>query len=330
MGRLDRAMRRAAEEQATPGASATADRELMDIRDLQTDVFPSETPGEPAGSVVDLPLAVDPAEGDIETLENAAVAGAESAPLPGPPQSRMLSNLKQHVNATLETKTVIDDHMMPVSREQYRRLAAAFHQAQRTSGAKVAMVASAVQGEGKSLTAANLALTMSESYRKNVLLIDADLRRPTQHSIFQIPGAPGLSDGLVSIDEPRLPLHRLSARLTILPAGRPTSDPIGAITSERMRRLIDEAREVFDWIIIDTPPVGLLTDAALMSSMADGVVLVVKAESTPHDLVARAVDALGRERMLGVVLNRATEHAHGAGYDYYKYYGPSSQAVARR
>jgi capsular exopolysaccharide synthesis family protein len=329
MGRLDRAMRRAAEEQATPGASATADRELMDIRDLQTDVFPSETPGEPAGSVVDLPLAVDPAEGDIETLENAAVAGAESAPLPGPPQSRMLSNLKQHVNATLETKTVIDEHMMPISREQYRRLAAAFHQAQRTSGAKVAMVASAVQGEGKSLTAANLALTMSESYRKNVLLIDADLRRPTQHSIFQIPGAPGLSDGLISIDEPRLPLHRLSARLTILPAGRPTSDPIGAITSERMRRLIDEAREVFDWIIIDTPPVGLLTDAALMSSMADGVVLVVKAESTPHDLVERAVNALGRERLLGVVLNRATEHAHGDGYDYYKYYGPSSQGLTR-
>jgi capsular exopolysaccharide synthesis family protein len=330
MGRLDRAMRRAAEEQVKPGASATADRELMDIRDLQTDVFPSETPGEPAGSVVDLPLAVDPAEGDIETLENAAVAGAESAPLPGPPQSRMLSNLKQHVNATLETKTVIDEHMMPISREQYRRLAAAFHQAQRTSGAKVAMVASAVQGEGKSLTAANLALTMSESYRKNVLLIDADLRRPTQHSIFQIPGAPGLSDGLISIDEPRLPLHRLSARLTILPAGRPTSDPIGAITSERMRRLIDEAREVFDWIIIDTPPVGLLTDAALMSSMADGVVLVVKAESTPHDLVERAVNALGRERLLGVVLNRATEHAHGDGYDYYKYYGPPSQGLTRR
>lgn len=330
MGRLDRAMRRAAEEQSTPGASATADRELMDIRDLRTDVFPSERPDEPAGSVVDLPLAVDPADGDIETLESAAGAGAESAPLPGPPQSRMLSNLKQHVNATLETKTVIDDHMMPASREQYRRLAAAFHQAQRTTGAKVAMVASAVQGEGKSLTAANLALTMSESYRKNVLLIDADLRRPTQHSIFQIPGAPGLSDGLVSVDEPRLPLHRLSARLTILPAGRPTSDPIGAITSERMRRLIDEAREVFDWIIIDTPPVGLLTDAALMASMADGVVLVVKAESTPHDLVERAVDALGRDRLLGVVLNRATEHAHGAGYDYYKYYEPTSQGLVRR
>jgi capsular exopolysaccharide synthesis family protein len=159
--------------------------------------------------------------------------------------------------------------------------------------------------------------------------VDADLRRPTQHSIFQVAGAPGLSEGLVSIDEPKLPLHRLSPRLAVLPAGNPTSDPIGAITSERMRRLIEEAREVFDWVIIDTPPVGLLTDAALLSSMADGVVLVVKAESTPHDLVERAVDAVGRERVLGLVLNRAREQQHRSSYDYYKYYEPSLKALGQ-
>jgi capsular exopolysaccharide synthesis family protein len=168
---------------------------------------------------------------------------------------------------------------------------------------------------------------LSESYRLNVLLIDADLRRPSQHSIFQVAGAPGLSEGLISTEEPKLPLHRLSSRLTVLPAGRPTSDPIGAITSERMRRLVEEAREVFDWVIIDTPPVGLLTDASLLASMADGVVLVVKAESTPFDLVNRAVDALGRERMMGVVLNRAREQAHRSSYDYYKYYTPTDATL---
>ena len=240
---------------------------------------------------------------------------------------RLLPDLRHQVNAELDTKTVVDEHMMPASREQYRRLAAAFHQAQRANGYKVAMVASAVAGEGKSLTAANLALTLSESYRRNVLLIDADLRRPSQHSIFQVSGAPGLSEGLVSAEEPKLPLHRLSSRLTVLPAGRPTSDPIGAITSDRMRRLIEEAREVFDWVIIDTPPVGLLTDASLLASMADGVVLVVKAESTPYDLVNRAVEALGRDRMMGVVLNRAREQAHSSSYDYYKYYTPTDAAL---
>ena len=75
-----------------------------------------------------------------------------------------------------------------------------------------------------------------------------------------------------------------------------------------MQRLIDEAREAFDWVIIDTPPVGLLTDANLLASMVDGAVLVVKAGSTPYDLVKRAVDAIGPSKLLGVVLNRA----HGA------------------
>jgi protein-tyrosine kinase len=221
---------------------------------------------------------------------------------------------------------------MPASREQYRRLAAALHQAQRTSGFKVVMVASAVAGEGKTLTASNLAMTLSESYRRDVLLIDADLRRPSLHQVFQVAGAPGLSDGLITSEDPKLPLHRVSERLAILPAGRPTSDPIGALTSERMRRLIDEAREVFDWVVIDSPPVGLLTDAALLSSMADGVVLVVKAESTPHEMVVRAVNAIGRERVIGTVLNRAKEQPNRTSYDYYKYYsqGEPGSLVAKR
>jgi capsular exopolysaccharide synthesis family protein len=313
MGRLDNATRRAAEEASNRKASAET-RNLMDVRDLPPPDFPSEE----AKSEL-APIAPEPFEPEKprESVITAVKPAAEHA------AGRLLPDLRHQVNAELDTKTVVDEHMMPQSREQYRRLAAAFHQAQRTSGHKVAMVASAVAGEGKSLTAANLALTLSESFKHNVLLIDADLRRPSQHSIFQVSGAPGLSEGLVSVDEPKLPLHRLSSRLTILPAGRPTSDPIGAITSERMRRLVEEAREVFDWVIIDTPPVGLLTDAALLSSIADGVVLVVKAESTPFDLVNRAVEALGRDRLMGVVLNRAREQAHKSSYDYYKYYTPT-------
>jgi len=320
MGRLDNAMRRAAEE-ASGGNAASETRHLMDVRDLPPAEFPSEEePGTPASSVTGAP---EPFE--AETSPAPVMTAAQRAE--SPTDGRLLPDLRHQVNAELDTKTVVDEHMMPASREQYRRLAAAFHQAQRANGYKVAMIASAVAGEGKSLTAANLALTLSESYRRNVLLIDADLRRPSQHSIFQVSGAPGLSEGLISTEEPKLPLHRLSSRLTVLPAGRPTSDPIGAITSDRMRRLVEEAREVFDWVIIDTPPVGLLTDASLLASMADGVVLVVKAESTPFDLVNRAVDALGRERMMGVVLNRAREQAHSSSYDYYKYYTPTDATL---
>jgi len=315
MGRLDNAMRRAAQE-GSKEQPASEERHLMDVRDLPPAEFPSEE--EPTAAE----LAPEPFEPELS--RESVIAAEQSA---AKKDGRLLPELRHQVNADLDTKTVVDEHMMPSSREQYRRLAAAFHQAQRSNGYKVAMIASAVAGEGKSLTAANLALTLSESYRRNVLLIDADLRRPSQHSIFQVSGAPGLSDGLISVEEPKLPLHRLSSRLTVLPAGRPTSDPIGAITSDRMRRLIEEAREVFDWVIIDTPPIGLLTDAALLASMADGVVLVVKAESTPFDLVNRAVVALGRERMMGVVLNRAREQSHKSSYDYYKYYTPTDATL---
>src|SRR4029450_12477909 len=122
----------------------------------------------------------------------------------GAPDDAVMSELalRRQLNSTLATKTVVDDSMMPASREQYRRLAAALHQAQRATGFKVVMVVSAVAGEGKTLTASNLAMTLSESYRRDVLLIDADLRRPSLHLVFQVPGAPGLSDGRVTAGEP--------------------------------------------------------------------------------------------------------------------------------
>lgn len=327
MGRLENAMRRAAGEQAAPAAV-----DLPQPAEELVEELPSE-----AGVPVDVetapaaPVHPEHFPGEIAPVNGSSLARETASPVPVDPSSTEMA-LRSQVNSALATKTVIDHTMMPASREQYRRLAAALHQAQRTSGFKVVMVASAVAGEGKTLTAANLAMTLSESYRRDVLLVDADLRRPSLHVVFQVPGAPGLSDGLITSEDPKLPLHRVSERLAILPAGRPTSDPIGALTSERMRRLIDEAREVFDWVVIDTPPVGLLTDAALLSSMADGVVLVVKAESTPHDMVVRAVNAIGRERVIGTVLNRAKEQPNSTSYDYYKYYSQAEPGslVAKR
>jgi capsular exopolysaccharide synthesis family protein len=187
-------------------------------------------------------------------------------------------------------------------------------------GIKVVMIASAVAGEGKTLTAVNLALTFSESYRRRVLLIDADLRRPSVHTIFQIDNQRGLSDGLAAVDEENFALHRISERLTVLPAGRPSSDPMAGLTSGRMRRLIAEARDEFDWVIVDTPPVGLMTDANLLAAAADGVLLVIKAGSTAYQLTQRAAAAIGKEKLLGAVLNRADDRDLGGSKYYYNYY----------
>ncbi|MFN8060107.1 MAG: CpsD/CapB family tyrosine-protein kinase [Vicinamibacterales bacterium] len=231
-------------------------------------------------------------------------------------------NLTSRLSGGVSEKLVVGSpaEAAPAAAEQYRQLAAALHRAQKERNLSVIMVASAIAGEGKTLTSTNLALTLSESYRKRVLLIDADLRRPAIHEVFQIPNTAGLTDGLRTARDQKLPVVRVSQRLTILTAGRPTNDPMGILTSDRMKRLIEEAVERFDWVIIDTPPVGLLTDANLLGAIVDAAVLVVAAGSTPFDLVQRAVEALGRERIFGVVLNRVGPRESYAGYDYGKYY----------
>ena len=94
-----------------------------------------------------------------------------------------------------------------------------------------------------------------------------------------------------------------------------------ALTSSRMMKILDEAASVFDWIIIDTPPVGLLPDANLLAAMLDGAIFVVAAGRTPCAVVQKAIEALGRDRILGVVLNRVHEVDAMHGDYYYRYYG---------
>jgi len=246
---------------------------------------------------------------------------AVAAPAVVAPQAPAPSRLFEHVDVRYKGKIVLDTAVSPQSREQYRRLAASLHHAQAISGIKVVMVTSAVVGEGKTLTASNIAMTLSQSYKKEVLLVDADFRRPSVHAVFGIPPYPGLAESLTAAQTEKIRVRLVSSGLGVLTGGRPTSDPIAALTSERMRQLVHEARNTFDWVILDTPPVAMLTDASLVSSMTDGALIVVKAEQTPWDLVERAVHAVGRDRTLGVVLNRATGQLPSTGYyDYYDYY----------
>jgi capsular exopolysaccharide synthesis family protein len=314
-------MRRAAE--ARNGRQA-GDRDPAPVPEVMAPslVFPVEPKATSAPEVVaDAPLSLSDRRRPVAAVDHAADALVSPAPaVNGTSAGPLVNELVDHIDGTVREKIVVDENMNPASREQYRRLAAALHHAQAASGIKVVMIASAVAEEGKTLTAANLALTLSESYRKNVLLIDADLRRPSLHTIFKVRGAPGLNEGLTAPDEPKLPLHDVSARLTVLPAGMPNADPMAGLTSRRMQALIDEAREAFAWVIIDTPPVGLLTDANLLASMVDGAVLVVKAGSTPYDIVKKAVDTIGASKLLGVVLNRADTSLGRYSYQYTDYY----------
>jgi capsular exopolysaccharide synthesis family protein len=312
MGRVDEALRRAASQPQAVVDASPADVATFD------EAFPDEMPAAPAARASAAPEAREP--------DQRALPVMTKPDAPGPVASALGF---RHVDAEVTQKLVIDAHMTAASREQYRRLGAVLHAGQNASGIKVVMVASAVAGEGKTLTASNLALTMSESYHRRVLLIDADLRRPSLDGIFGIVAQSGLSEGLSSRVEAPLNVCQVSPNLTVLPAGQPTHDPMGGLTSDRMRRLIDEAREAFDWVIIDTPPTVLLSDAHLLAAMVDGTILVVRANETPFDLIKRATDAIGRSRILGVVLNGA-EPVHTAQYyNYYGYYRKPAPAEGR-
>jgi protein-tyrosine kinase len=226
-------------------------------------------------------------------------------------------------------KFVVDPDTSRAAIEQYRRLAAVLHQAQVHRGIRTAMVASAFAAEGKSLTAANLSLTLSESYRRRVLLIDADLRRPTLHDTFQIPNLAGLSDWLRADDATKLPRVEITPHLTLLPGGRPDPDPMGGLASERMKRVLQQASVDFDWVIVDTPPVAFLPDSHMLSAMVDTAVLVIGAGRTPAAAVQRAVNELGRDRIIGVVMNRVeTEALHPYGQTYYDRYQGTANTPA--
>lgn len=209
-------------------------------------------------------------------------------------------------NPALAAKLVVSREMAPVAVEQYRRLAAVLHDLRLQQGLKTVMVSSSVVQEGKTLTISNLALTLSESYHQRVLLIDADLRRPAVHEVFGVANGAGLSD-IVRMGVSGLPYVAISPYLTLLTAGRAIPNPLAILTSDHMHALVSDAAERFDWVLIDTPPVGLLPDAQLVARLSDGVLFVIAAGVTPYPLVKRCVAELGTDRIVGTVLNRVEQ-----------------------
>jgi protein-tyrosine kinase len=191
----------------------------------------------------------------------------------------------------------------PALVEQFMRLAGTLHKARRLNGLRSVMVTSATPGDGKTLTAINLALVLSGSFNSQVLLVDADLRRPSIPSVVDFTQEAGLSEALSSKTEQKLALVRIAPRLTLLPAGRPIANSIEAVTSPRMQQILNEAANRYDWVILDAPPVGITTDARLLAEFVGGTLFVVRAGKSQHADVLRGVTALGRDQILGVVLN---------------------------
>jgi capsular exopolysaccharide synthesis family protein len=210
--------------------------------------------------------------------------------------------------------------------ESYRHLRTnlKFYSVDRKMNALV--VSSAEAGEGKSMTTANLAIVMAQADLK-VVLVDGDLRRPTQHRIFGLRRAPGLAEALVESIELETLLQQApeAPNLWLLPAGATAPNPAELLGSQRMETLHQQLLATADMVIYDTPPLLAVTDARLLGRLTSGALLVVNAQRTRADAVRRALQSLAQVRvpLLGVTLNRIPNTGRGYYYYYYsnQYYG---------
>ncbi|MBN1922046.1 MAG: polysaccharide biosynthesis tyrosine autokinase [Anaerolineae bacterium] len=194
-------------------------------------------------------------------------------------------------------------------------------------------VTSAGPSEGKSITLANLATSIAQSGAK-VVAIDGDLRRPTQHKIFGVSNEDGLCDLILHPEHRAEDYLKQTAveNLWLLTTGPLPPNPAELLGSQRMGDIIEELQEFADLLVFDTPPALVVTDAVVVSTRVDGVIVVVDAGHTRRGLIKRVVDELHRVRanVLGFALNRVKIHSGGYYYQYYYYYNEDGARQSRR
>ena len=191
------------------------------------------------------------------------------------------------------------------------------------------VITSAGIAEGKTLTALNLAWLLAQTEGIRALVIDSDLRRPCATNYLGLDLPVGLSEvlgGEVELDDAIVRLE--PAGLYLLPGGRPRDDVAELLSGPTYERVLKEARRLFDYVIIDAPPLGIFTDANVLIDKADGALLVIRAGKARYAMVDRMLSQLPRERILGVVLNRVDEELDSSAYYYsHDYYNRGNRAL---
>jgi capsular exopolysaccharide synthesis family protein len=219
----------------------------------------------------------------------------------------------------------VDNRRLSVITEGYRKLRTSIFLSSSEGPPKSILFTSAMAGEGKTMTAANTAIMFAQLGNK-VLLIDADLHRPSCHKALKVPGATGLADYLARQGDLNEAIRSTSmANLSVLICGSVPPSPTELIGSKKMRETLDLLKDRYDFLLIDSPPVMPVSDAVVLSSLVESVVFVVEGQKTPKQLVRTAIAQLGNSqaKILGIVLNRVD--IRGPDYrDFNKYYNPEA------
>jgi protein-tyrosine kinase len=200
---------------------------------------------------------------------------------------------------------------LSVAAEQYRKLKASVLAFTRQSNANVLMVASSDVEEGKSITAVNLAITMAQEIDHTVLLIDADLRKPSITRYLGIGAEFGLSDYLSGrVDLSDVLVHTGIGKLVVLPAGSHYDNPAELLSSNRMKELVAEMKRRYHnrYIIFDSSPILVSADAISLSANVDGILLVIHAAKTPVKVVNKAINLIRGVPIVGIVFNNVPDY----------------------
>jgi receptor protein-tyrosine kinase len=188
--------------------------------------------------------------------------------------------------------------------EEFRTLRTRLEQLQSVRALRTVLVTSPSPGEGKSFTAANLALAEGQLADNPTLLCDFDLRTPILHSVFRIDRSPGISDYLLGKADLHQALRRIeNSNLFVMPAGEAVINPLGLLHLKEVHRLMDRLRNAFRWIFLDSPALLAASDANLLAALADGTLLVAKIGATSMDSLGRAIGSLGQDNILGIIAN---------------------------
>jgi protein-tyrosine kinase len=236
---------------------------------------------------------------------------------------------RQSWNPSMVTLPTLTDRGVAV--EQFRSLRSSIYQLRDQISLKTIVISSGMPAEGKTFVAANLAISLARNNDRPVLLIDADLRRPSIHQLLGTPDGPGLKQYLAGDATAADILRRASAiaiteghgahavsNIAFISAGQGCDNSPELVGNHRMEELIAAVSPCFSWIIIDSPPVLVVTDAVDLARAAEGVLLVARGNSTTYDVAQRAQAAFSNTRVLGFVLNAVKNAPRRSGYYYYR------------
>lgn len=211
--------------------------------------------------------------------------------------------------------------------EEFRTLRTRLNHMQSLQPIHTTVITSPSPAEGKSFAAANLALAQSQLAGNYTLLADFDFRRPIVHNLFQTERSPGITDYL----QGKIQLHEAIRRvgdsnMFIMPAGEAVINPLELLNLREVKTMLDRLPDLFNWVILDSPPLLFAADANLLSTLCHGTILVVRIGSTTIDSVTRAMQSLCQNNVLGIVVNGARRGELYSKYTYYhSYYSPKEE-----